>query len=83
MARVKMRPWSPGRPHPQHTWHEQDMTGAWVPGRPVAARGWVGWRERRRCRKTGGHWLHHQMGTRCEYYCCQCGAETTMFGGVF
>jgi hypothetical protein len=45
-----------------------------MPVHPPRPRGVAGWRARRACRRSGGHWWH-PVGTSIDWFCCQCGTD--------
>jgi hypothetical protein len=57
--------------HPEHLVLDRD-TG--LPAPPLMPTGLLGWKVRRVCRKTGGHWWH-PADAMIAWHCCRCGAE--------
>lgn len=57
---------------PYHPDHVLGMRDAYQPVQPTEPRGWSGWKSRRACLRTGGHWWHPYNDI--DWFCCQCGA---------
>lgn len=60
--------------HPEHVVRVRAGTTGWLPAQPVRATGLLGWKQRRACRKRGGHWWH-PADPMIAWFCCQCGTE--------
>jgi hypothetical protein len=60
--------------HPNHANLAQVTPGVWRPSKPLHPSGLLGWKVRRSCRRSGGHWWH-PIGPMIGWFCCQCGAE--------
>lgn len=58
--------------HPEHV--TLAGTTGWLPVRPHNVPGLRTWKQRRACRKAGGHWWH-PADPMIEWFCCQCGAS--------
>jgi hypothetical protein len=65
-AHLNMRQVAPPR--------EGNPKGIWDVAFPPEPTGWAGWRQRRQCRKRGGHWWH-PADAMIEWRCCACGAS--------
>ena len=60
--------------HPEHSDDREVAPGIWQVVFPIHPRGLLGWKIRRRCQKSGGHWWH-PVGGMIEWKCCACGAS--------
>jgi hypothetical protein len=63
--------------HPEHVVVTVEPAPGWPaePAKPVPADGLVQrCRDRRACRRRGGHWWH-PADPMIGWFCCQCGAE--------
>jgi hypothetical protein len=63
-------PETSGLRHPEHPVLFRDGTVAF----PIHPSGLLGWKTRRACKESGGHWWH-PSDAMIEWKCCQCGAS--------
>jgi hypothetical protein len=54
-------------------WTQWYPGGPWEPAIPIRPTGLLGWKVRRACRKSGGHYFH--ANRRWGWSCCECGYE--------